>query len=377
MKVIAALLVSGMGIAAGPVPVPNPLFHDRKPLYPNLSPDYPVSNSLYPEQNAYQYRESNPYLPESLLSDGPLSDVDLYSENDLSGGGDLSLDRLALTDAERSQLIDLLTNGAGSVEGDDYSPLGYGLPQPLDPDWYEALGLVSPYEGEGAEDDYEDYMDEVGSWPQVNSASQQVAGQEMGISKKADSAPAAAAAQVTPEKPAASTANSDNSGDNSGDDSDATAENLVKQIDELRKSIKKNALNSPASQPIPHPPRHSGVPTPSTTTTSTSTTAAVPSSAEPERGARPGGGEAPLVDQLRAAAIQPVSALQTAPHTESETAYETIKRFLVMKDALKRVRSPCGFSGAMRNRGGSNMTYPKAQIIIIIIIKIIRKTAEM
>ena len=325
---IAALLLSGVGITAGPVPVPNPLYHEPKPRYPNIGPAYSVPYTLFSERNAYPYQESNPYLSEPLLSeiDSPLSGSDLYSGSELASSGDLTADRLALTNLENSQLLELLMNNLGQIEGNDYVPLGYGPPQSFDPDLYEELGLASPYDSEDAEDEYEDYRDEIDSWPQASKVPQMATGQDMRRSKKADSASAAAAAQASSVKPAAadnSTHESDHSGNK--DDKDS-AENLIKQINALRESIKR--AQSQGAKHFPPRSSHSAVPAPSTTTT-TATQAAV----QPEK-------EAPLADQLRAAASEPSSPPQKIS-TEAETAYETIKRFLVMEDALKRVSQLC------------------------------------
>ena len=331
MKVIAALLLSGMGITAGPVPVPNPLFHEPKARYPNIGPAYSVPYTLFSERNAYPYRESNPYLSEPLLSeiDSPLSESDLYSGSELASSGGLTADRLTLTNLENSQLLELLMNNLGQMEGNDYAPLGYGPPQNFDPDLYEELGLASPYDGEDAEDEYEGYMDEINSWPQANIVPQMASGRDMRRSKKADSASATAAAQASSEKPAAADNGTHESDHSDNKDDKDSAENLVKQIDALRESIKR--AQSQGAKHFPSKSSPSSVPVPSTTTTT-----ATPAAAELEKSGQTGSGEAVLADQLRAAASEPSSPPQKIS-TEAETAYETIKRFLVMEDALKRV----------------------------------------
>ncbi|KAF0311397.1 hypothetical protein FJT64_017794 [Amphibalanus amphitrite] len=326
-KAVSALLVLSAGITANPIPVPNPLYHEPQPLYSDIGPVYPFSDSLFAEQNAvYPYRDSNPYLPESLVAelDGPLA------AEQLAGGAEMFPDQL--TGEERSQLLGLLTGELLPAEGDDYGPLGYDLPPPVDADWYEALGLASPYDSEDLGGEYGDYIGEVVDEPLLPS------GPSRAMTKK-DTAASETRAEQPAEEDEEEESEDDDDDDDDDDDADGgnvaddesentddAAANLVKQIEELRKTIHTEGLRHPsqsAPQTPDHPVRSPSTPAP----------AVEPGSGDSSRSVS---AEAPLADQLRAAAAEPTAA----PLTDSETAYETIKRFLVMEDALKRVSQP-------------------------------------
>ena len=336
MTIFSALLALVACVSSGPVPVANPLFHEPQPLYPDIGAVYPVSSSLFSERDAaYRYREPRPYLAAEL--DGSLDGMpesDPFEGQNLAASGAGLADRLA--GQERSQLLSLLAGGLAAAESGDYGPLGYGTPEDV-ADWYEALGLVPPYAGSDGGEDYGDYPGQMGAWPQLPT------GPSQAVDKKDASGPAAAPLAEHPAEEEDD--DEDDTDDGNGDDGDDTgdsanesdadsAANLVKQIEELRRSIRTEDLHRASSQSATPPVRHP-VPPPA------SGTAAPVPAGHPSHSVQPEGEEAPLDDQLRAAAAEPTPE-PPAPLADSETAYETIKRFLVMEDALKRVSRRSG-----------------------------------